>query len=121
MYRFVVLHHEQSSDGEHWDLMLESDQVLTTWSLPPHSLPLESFRSRARRLPDHRIAYLDYEGPVDGNRGTVRRIDTGTYDILETNRFAFDGNVFSGTLSIEPTNGDDVWITFEKGSIPVPG
>src|SRR5262249_41898667 len=33
----------------------------------------------ARPLGDHRLAYLDYEGPVSGNRGTVRRVDRGTY------------------------------------------
>ena len=37
----------------------------------------------ARALPDHRAAYLDYEGPVSGDRGTVRRWDEGTYRALE--------------------------------------
>lgn len=31
----------------------------------------------AIRLPDHRIAYLDYEGPLSGDRGSVTRCDGG--------------------------------------------
>ena len=32
-----------------------------------------------RSLADHRLAYLDYEGPISGGRGTVARWDCGTY------------------------------------------
>ena len=28
---------------------------------------------------DHRLVYLDYEGPVSGDRGRVRRVDAGTF------------------------------------------
>ena len=31
--------------------------------------------------PDHRLAYLDYEGPVSGGRGSVTRWDQGTYEL----------------------------------------
>lgn len=31
---------------------------------------------------DHRLFYLDYEGPVSGGRGTVARWDAGTCDWL---------------------------------------
>ncbi len=37
---------------------------------------------RARRLADHRHAYLDYEGPVSHNRGSVSRRDRGTYRVI---------------------------------------
>lgn len=36
------------------------------------------FGFAARRLPDHRSQYLDYEGPISGNRGEVRRLLAGT-------------------------------------------
>lgn len=32
-----------------------------------------------RALADHRLIYLDYEGEVSGQRGRVRRVDSGTY------------------------------------------
>lgn len=33
----------------------------------------------AEELPDHRLMYLDYEGPVSGNRGTVIPWDVGRF------------------------------------------
>ena len=35
----------------------------------------------AERLADHRIDYLDFEGSVSDNRGTVTRWDTGQYRV----------------------------------------
>lgn len=35
------------------------------------------------RLPDHRPFYLDYEGPLTGDRGTVLRHDCGTFEWIE--------------------------------------
>ena len=77
MSRFVILEHD--FPNRHWDFMLETADVLRTWRLPqaPHGaqweMPVEA-------LADHRLAYLDYEGPVSGNRGTVTRWDRGEYD-----------------------------------------
>lgn len=74
--RFVLLEHRW--DGVHWDFMLERDDVLRTWAI---DAPIEVGETLpARSLPDHRLAYLDYEGPVSGDRGEVRRIARGTYD-----------------------------------------
>lgn len=76
--RFVVLYHECPADDErpsHYDLMLEHEGVLLTWALAePPRLGAEQI---AERLPDHRLRYLDYEGPVSGDRGHVVRWDRG--------------------------------------------
>lgn len=78
MPRFVVLEHD-SPQGRHWDFMLEQEASLATWALP---LPPDAaMEMPANRLPDHRLAYLDYEGPVSGNRGSVSRWDQGVYHI----------------------------------------
>ncbi len=37
----------------------------------------------ARSLAEHRKIYLEYEGEIAGNRGSVRRVDEGTYRVLE--------------------------------------
>ena len=34
----------------------------------------------AEALPDHRLFYLDYEGPVTGGRGTVIQWDSGIFE-----------------------------------------
>jgi hypothetical protein len=77
MPRFVILEHDHPA--LHWDLMLEADDVLQTWRLanPPE---MESDPIYTTALGDHRIVYLEYEGPVSGNRGAVRRWDAGLFD-----------------------------------------
>jgi len=75
MPRFVVLEHDHPT--LHWDWMLEDGESLLTWRLeePPQS---ESAIA-ATALAAHRLAYLDYEGPVSRNRGTVKRWDAGSF------------------------------------------
>ena len=78
MPRFVVLQHDWPQ--LHWDLMLENGANLRTWRLsqaphPRHPISLVS-------LPPHRSVYLDYEGPVSGNRGSVLRVLGGTYQAI---------------------------------------
>jgi hypothetical protein len=75
MRRFVVLEHRW--EGVHWDLMLDVGDALRTWAIDAPIVAGADLPARA--LPDHRLAYLDYEGEVSGGRGTVRRIDRGTY------------------------------------------
>src|SRR5438552_222517 len=77
MPRFVVLEHDHPV--LHWDLMLEAGGVLQTWRLAQPPLP-SSAAIEATRLPDHRLMYLDYEGPISGNRGAVTRWDAGTFE-----------------------------------------
>jgi len=70
--RFVIQFHD-APDGPHYDLMLEHEGALATWRL--EELPGGAGGAGAmpaEKLPDHRLAYLSYEGPVSGGRGSVR-------------------------------------------------
>jgi len=81
--RFVIQFHDAPS-GVHYDLMLEDGAALATWRLA--SMPAEAGRCgrmAARKLADHRLAYLSYEGPVSGGRGAVRIAESGTWVALE--------------------------------------
>ena len=79
---FVILAH--SGHGPtHYDLMLADGDSLATWQLPAPVAELPTGATvRARKLPDHRMAYLTYEGPVSGGRGHVTRLDAGTCERL---------------------------------------
>ncbi|HEY2761859.1 MAG TPA: DNA polymerase ligase N-terminal domain-containing protein [Pirellulales bacterium] len=81
MPRFVILCHEMpgSQRGLHWDFMLEQGEMLRTWAL--HEEPISGAEIRAEVLADHRALYLDYEGPISGERGTVSRWDRGQYEV----------------------------------------
>lgn len=76
MPRFVILTHDWPFP--HWDLMLEAGDVLKTWRLLQEPGPGREVSAEA--LADHRLAYLDYEGPVSGDRGSVTRWETGEFD-----------------------------------------
>jgi hypothetical protein len=76
--RFVVLYHD-SPRGEHYDFMLEVDGVLKTWALTEP--PRDGMNADCDALADHRIGYLDYEGPVSSGRGDVTRWDAGGYSL----------------------------------------
>lgn len=110
MRRFVILRHELpagSSRASHWDLMLEDGPALRTWALA--ELPRDGRQVDAEPLPDHRKVYLDYEGPVSGNRGTVRRWDWGTYEALPASgrgvRLRLVGNRLQGEMRLDPASG----------------
>ncbi len=78
--RFVILHHVVAG-GEHWDLMLAHGGVLLTWQLAREPIDAASLPIPAKRIADHRMAYLEYEGPISGGRGHVVRVDRGTVSI----------------------------------------
>ena len=83
--RFAILRHEMPPEAarpSHWDLMLEYRGVLLAWELPAipfAGLPATFEDLGIRRLGDHRMAYLTYEGPVSGDRGSVVQVDSGEY------------------------------------------
>ncbi|MDG2388292.1 MAG: DNA polymerase ligase N-terminal domain-containing protein [Planctomycetaceae bacterium] len=84
--RFVILTHDHPH--LHWDLMLEQETSLRTWRLnedPNNSGPIT-----AEELSNHRKHYLDYEGPVSGNRGTIVRWDMGTYETVADSEYQLE-------------------------------
>jgi hypothetical protein len=118
MPRYVILLHElppghalETARGTHWDLMLETDQGLRTWALL--SEPAGGAAIEGEQLPDHRPAYLDYEGPVSGNRGQVSRWDAGKYEIElqsdEALRITLRGQRGLATARLEKAEGTHFW------------
>lgn len=84
MPRFVLLAHDWPTP--HLDLLLERDGVLKAWRLPADFDPRTS--ATAEAVADHRVHYLDYEGPVSDGRGDVARRDAGglTWELVEDGR-----------------------------------
>ncbi|HJZ58253.1 MAG TPA: DNA polymerase ligase N-terminal domain-containing protein [Gemmataceae bacterium] len=79
MPRFVILEHDWPTT--HWDFLLEAGAVLRSWRLLGE--PAVGRDVPAEPNFDHRLLYLDYEGPLSGDRGRVRRWDAGTFDWVE--------------------------------------
>ena len=118
--RFVILHHTGHGD-EHWDLMLERGNSLVTWQLL--SNPLEGCESHvvARQIGDHRMVYLEFEGPVSGGRGQVSRLDQGTLSwVAQCDaflRFRLDGIHLRGEFQLACSKIGTEWV-FSR-SIPI--
>jgi hypothetical protein len=119
MPRFVLLYHEcpRGYDrASHWDFMLEVGESLRTWALfelpqdwqAAQSLTASLFPTcaavsavnlvGAEPLGDHRRDYLEYEGPVSGQRGRVMRIDAGGYRSLSESRESWSIELRGGHL-----------------------
>jgi hypothetical protein len=100
MPRFAILAHDHPSP--HWDLFLEAGPVLRSWRL---SVPLDPDSPvPAEPAADHRLRYLDYEGPVSDGRGSVTRIDGGSFhwEADEPDRLTvrLAGTRYAGRLSL---------------------
>jgi hypothetical protein len=131
MPRFVLLYHECPPDyvrASHWDLMFERGDCLWTWALG--QLPREWGVLRARtveahpscaavagengvvaeQLGDHRLDYLELEGRLSGNRGSVTRIETGEYasesETPERWQIALNGSAWCGRILLERRGPD---------------
>lgn len=121
MPRYVVLRHENPLDQlrpVHWDLMLEKDGVLWTWALL--EVPRANLQLEAQQLADHRVAYLEYEGPISGGRGEVTRIMSGEFEFEEIAQSRLAVCVASGELArrvdFERQGDSQRWnVTFDDG------
>ena len=83
--RFVLLRHEMpagSSRGSHFDLMLEDGDGLRTWAIE-RDVDMDQSET-AVELSRHRLEYLNYEGELSGGRGTVNRIVSGKYTVVDS-------------------------------------
>ncbi len=125
MPRFVLLRHEcpREYKPSHWDLMLEIDGMLATWELSElpaawaAALKLDQGENNstrvATRLSDHRLTYLDYEGPVSGNRGAVTQVASGTFEVHESRlnylSVSLSGDTLNGTVELRRINCADGW------------
>ena len=111
---FVLLRHEMAA-GAHWDLMLDAGDALATWQIADDPVgwarATGAVRLRVRRLADHRRAYLDYEGPVSGDRGRVIRMDRGACELLACDARRWEvrlaGDLLCGVFTLSATGGGD--------------
>ncbi|NLX12140.1 MAG: hypothetical protein GXY44_00590 [Phycisphaerales bacterium] len=120
--QFVLLEHVLDA-GRHWDLMFEAGSVLVTWQLAHNPIvkaaSAEAPPISACRIVDHRRTYLDYQGRISGDRGSVTRLDKGQYFLIghEPDRLSLDirGEQLCGhyeiikSVSNEAVGGDEVW------------
>lgn len=75
--RTVLLEHTTPDGGVHLDWLIERPGIDAEHRLIAFRCTDDPTTRSAwvgERLPDHRARYLEYEGPISGNRGSVRRV-----------------------------------------------
>ncbi|MBM80634.1 MAG: hypothetical protein CMJ78_08585 [Planctomycetaceae bacterium] len=94
----------------HWDFLLEEPESLRTWRLMTE--PDTGSTIAAEALPAHRKLYLDYEGPVSGDRGCVTQWDSGQFEYqtneIDTIQTVLQGKKLEGTAQLI-RQSDDAW------------
>jgi hypothetical protein len=117
--RCVILQHDHPY--LHWDFLLEEEASARTWRLlrkPRNDEPIA-----AEPLPAHRLVYLDYEGPVAGDRGRVARVFNGFYEQISSGPLMLElrlsGNSPGGTAQIRTLPDGRVFVEFH--SLPEQG
>jgi hypothetical protein len=102
MPRYVILAHDWPYP--HFDFLLEDGTHLHGWRLEAFPQPGEAIPATV--LPRHRLIYLNYEGPLTGNRGSVKRVDRGVFEWTdqspESIRVKLQGDVFQGPAEWRP-------------------
>ena len=115
MSRFVILIHDHPC--VHWDLLVQRGEMLRSWRLLESPdrwrSATESATLSAEAIGDHRLMYLDYEGPVSRERGRVVRWDHGQAEWLsesETSvRVRLSGSRMCGELTIDREPSQPLW------------
>ena len=114
--RFVILKHDHPF--LHWDLLLEEDGSARTWRLL--RMPCLSEPIAAEPLPSHRLAYLEYEGPVSDHRGQVQRVFSGSYVVQSSHNdllsLTLSESSFACRATVETLSDGRVFITFAANS-----
>lgn len=120
--RYVILYHK-GHGSEHWDLMLDAGRALATWQLAAQPVRGAGEPIPAKPIGDHRKRYLDYEGPIGGDRGSVTRYDRGTYRSVHRTpdcwRLELAGTVLNGLFElVQPDDHrPEAWLFQPVGDI----
>ena len=116
MPRFALLIHDHPF--VHWDLLVQRGEVLRSWRLLESPdrwrSAAESAGLSAESIGEHRLLYLDYEGPVSRERGRVARWDLGQVEWLaesETSvRLRLSGSRLVGELTLDREASQPLWL-----------
>lgn len=108
--RTTLLRHDLPDGSSHFDWLIErtpDEPRLLTVRLETNPLATHTWPISGQQLPDHRRLYLDYEGPISGDRGAVSRIAHGTLRSIEHQTWAWNTEMANlrGVLTIRPSEG----------------
>ncbi len=100
---FALVFHEAGENlgrSSHYDLFVRDNDYLLTWEFQHH--PMDIPTQSVLQLANHRLEYLDFSGPLSGDRGILHPIDSGECSWLHRQPdrliLSFQGMQVCGTL-----------------------
>jgi DNA ligase D-like protein (predicted 3'-phosphoesterase) len=111
MPRFVIQKHDATN--LHYDLRLEMDEILKSWTIPKGPSTDPSEKRLAILTENHPLDYIDFEGTIPEDEyggGTVIVWDGGTYRNLRKDK---EGNGLSMAESFDDGKVE-VWLEGKK-------
>ncbi|MBT7706160.1 hypothetical protein HN747_01810 [archaeon] len=111
MSRFAILRHtEHPTSKDHYDIVIEkipglkmdSEKIVkfeTTSVLTKPNIKIKYMGLIGKK-------YLQYEGIVDGNRGSVEKVDLGDCEFVGNNSVKFSGKILNGIYSFKGAGGE---------------
>jgi hypothetical protein len=114
--RFVILKHSREGRALHWDLMLETGNMLHTWRLDVHPSHIDDEHLAITRIQDHELRFLEYRGPVNEGTGQVEGADSGYFRILGSDAtgaqtIEFNGKILKDRFRLEHVARDQWQLT----------
>ncbi|MDD5326538.1 MAG: DNA polymerase ligase N-terminal domain-containing protein [Phycisphaerae bacterium] len=108
--KFVIQEHSKGSEI-HWDFMLESGDVLQTYRIDKAPQQIGDSPANAEKIFDHPLKFLSYEGPVNKGLGSVRIVESGSYEILhkDNSKIELDlnGKILKGKFALTHNEDDN--------------
>lgn len=118
---FVIQKHLAKKAGIHFDLRLQKNNVLESWSIPKAKLPDKKEKLLAVQTEPHPLSYAKFEGNIPTGQygaGEVKIYDSGTYELIkwssDTIKFKLNGKKEKGKYTLHKTNGKQ-WIIMQGG------
>ncbi len=107
----LLLHRGHGPDHYDWFFEHPADRAgaLVSWRV---LTPIQDWASgfELERRPDHRRAYLHFEGPVSGDRGVVQAVSRGRIKVVHWSAGAaildLTMSGFAGRLQLQQSEGD---------------
>ena len=107
--RFTLSYHTKcSGKKDHYDLFLEDKDSLVTFSLDK---PL-SIAKNCTKINDHRKVYLDFEGKISDEKGSVRIVEKGKLEYIEklTDKISFTILDEKRSVIVIQRQKGDIWL-----------
>ena len=116
---YVIQEHHASH--LHWDLRLEFDGVLKSWTVPKKPSKNTKYRRLADQVEDHPIDYAKFEGIIPEGQygaGKVKIWDKGTFEAIskKPNKIVFkiNGKKLKGNYVLVKFRPPKNWLFFKK-------